>query len=508
MTDGSGGLGRRRFLQSASALGLGAGLGEWALVRAVTPARAAEMAVAPEMVRFRPEIEPVVRWIEETPPEQAFEVAIDRLKHGLSYRDLLAGLFLAGIRNIKPHPLGFKFHAVMVMNSAHLLGQTAAVEDRLLPMFWALDNFKNAQAQDVKEGDWALGPVEESRVPKPHAARAAFLSAMEAWDAEAADAAVAGLCRGSGAAGAMEPIWRMAVRDQRNIGHKPIFAMQSWRVLQTIGWPHAEPVLRSLAFGLLDLHGDDRKVPVGPYQANLENARKMRDDWQAGRPDAAATTSLLQTIRHATAEEASAEAFKRLNAGVSPDSLWDAVVLASSELLMQSPGIVAIHATTSANALHYIFHASGDDTTRKLALLQAVGWQPLYRGRAKPPAEPAIDRLEPLSPGAKGDEAIGAIFEAVSRDRKEAARKALGYLAAGGSTEAMFDAGRRLIFRKGRDSHDYKYGAAIWEECLLASDPKWHAPLTAAALFNFPGAKTPDSPLMDRARDAVKTVLG
>ena len=45
----------------------------------------------------------------------------------------------------------------------------------------------------------------------------------------------------------MEAFWRYAVRDQRDIGHKAIFAMQCWRTLQTIGWPHAEPVLRSLA---------------------------------------------------------------------------------------------------------------------------------------------------------------------------------------------------------------------------------------------------------------------
>jgi len=93
---------------------------------------------------------------------------------------------------------------------------------------------------------------------------------MEAWDEGAADAAVAGLCRGSGAAECMEPVWRMAVRDQRNIGHKPIFAAQSWRTLQAIGWEHAEPVLRSLTFGLLDLQGD-RPKPLGPYDANLEN---------------------------------------------------------------------------------------------------------------------------------------------------------------------------------------------------------------------------------------------
>ena len=66
--------------------------------------------------KFRPEIEPVVRLIEDTPRDRSLEVMIAQLKKGLSYKDLLAGLFLAGIRNIKPRPVGFKFHAVMVIN--------------------------------------------------------------------------------------------------------------------------------------------------------------------------------------------------------------------------------------------------------------------------------------------------------------------------------------------------------------------------------------------------------
>ena len=114
---------RRQFLQAASAMGLGAGLGPWEALRVITPASAEEARVNPEMVRFRPEIEPVVRWIEETPREQILEKAVAELKDGLSYRSLLSALFLAGIRNIKPRPVGFKFHAVMVINSAHLLGQ-------------------------------------------------------------------------------------------------------------------------------------------------------------------------------------------------------------------------------------------------------------------------------------------------------------------------------------------------------------------------------------------------
>ncbi len=130
-----GTLRRRQFLQSSTVLGL-AGLGAMEGLARVTPTRA-DMAVGPDAVRFRPEIEPVVRWIEETPRDRVFEVALAELKKGLSYRDLLSGLFLAGIRNIKPRPVGFKFHAVMVINSAHLLGQASAVDERLLPLFWA-----------------------------------------------------------------------------------------------------------------------------------------------------------------------------------------------------------------------------------------------------------------------------------------------------------------------------------------------------------------------------------
>jgi hypothetical protein len=330
---------------------------------------------------------------------------------------------------------------------------------------------------------------------------------MEAWDEGAADAAVAALCRSSGAAECMEPVWQMAVRDQRNIGHKPIFAAQSWRTLQAIGWEHAEPVLRSLTFGLLDLQGD-RPKPLGPYDANLENARKVRDDWQVGRADTGATKALLQTIRQASPEAASAEAAKMLNAGVAPGSLWDAVVLSGSEHMIRSPGIVAIHATTAANSLHYIFHASGDDLTRRLALLQAVGWQPLYRDRLKSAHPVEIDAMKHDEAVSHGDEAVGEIFTTINQDRAQAAAKTMAYLAGGGSAEHVFDAARRMIFHKGTDSHDYKYGAAIWEESRAVSEPRWNAPLVAAAMFNLPGAKTSDSPLMIRAREAVAKVMG
>jgi hypothetical protein len=503
------GLRRRRFLQIASAVGLGSELGPWDSLRLITPLHAEETQVKPDMVKFRPEIEPVVRLLEEVPRERALEVAIAQLKKGLSYKNLLAGLFLAGIRNIKPRPVGFKFHAVMVINSAHILGQSAAASERLLPMLWALDNFKASQAQDVEEGDWVLGPVDSSRLPKAHRAKDELVRAMEAWDASAADAAVTALCRGSGAAETMEPLWRAAVRDQRNIGHKAIFTAQSWRTLQAIGWEHAEPVLRSLVFGLLDLQGDSRPRPVGPYEANLENAGKIREEWRNGRDDPGATSALLQAIRQATPEAASTEAVRMLNDGVSAGSLWDAAVLASCELMMHKPDILALHATTSTNALHYAFTASGDDTTRRLALLQAIGWQPMFRGRTKLTDSEGIDvlKVNPDLAISSGDEAVGEIFTTVNEDRKKAAAKAQAYLGRGGSSDLIFDAARRMIFHKGAESHQYKYGAALAEEFLWSTEPKWRGQIAATSMFYLPGAKSPDSPLMNRAREAVAAVM-
>ena len=143
---------------------------------------------------------------------------------------------------------------------------------------------------------------------------------------------------------------------------------------------------------------------------------------------------------------------------------------------MRSPGIIALHAVTSANALHFIYGTSGDDTTRRLALLQAVGWIPLYRAVAKPPRPSRDRRPRRRRAEAAGEAAVGEIFETVSDNRSKAAEKVVGYLEKGGPAASSSPRRRRMIFHKGRDSHDYKYGAAAWEECLLASDPKWQRP--------------------------------
>jgi hypothetical protein len=242
---------RRQFLQTSTAtaaLGLG-GLG---FLDQLAPVSAAEAKLPTDRVRLHPDIEPLVRLLEETPRDRVIEEFASRVRRGTSYREVLAALQLAGVRSIQPRPVGFKFHAVLVVNSAHLASLNAPDSDRWLPIFWALDQFKGSQARNVQEGNWKMANVAEASVPAAHRAKAAFTEAMDNWDTAAADAAVAGLARSSGAQEVFELFARYGARDFRDIGHKAIYVANSWRTLQNIGWQHAEPVLRSLAYALLE----------------------------------------------------------------------------------------------------------------------------------------------------------------------------------------------------------------------------------------------------------------
>src|SRR5438477_4016229 len=170
---------RRQFLKTAAATGAAVGLGDLSFLSRLPRVSAQEARLDPKIVQFHPDIEPLVRFLEQTPRDRLLEEVGARIRHGLTYRELLAALLLAGVRNIQPRPVGFKFHAVLVVNSAHLASISSPDSDRWLPIFWALDYFKNAQAQDVREGDWTMTPVDESKVPSARKAKAAFREARE-----------------------------------------------------------------------------------------------------------------------------------------------------------------------------------------------------------------------------------------------------------------------------------------------------------------------------------------
>lgn len=494
---------RRSFLKAATTTGALVGLGELGFLSRLPRVSAAETKLDPKFVQFRPEIEPLVRLLEDTPRERLLEEVAARIKRGTTYREVLAALLLAGVRNIQPHPVGFKFHAVLVVNSAHLASQNSPEADRWLPIFWALDQFKSSQARDVEQGDWMLSAVDESAVPPADKVQRTFTEAMDSWDEAKADVATAGLARHIKPQEVFDLFCRYGARDFRDIGHKAIYAANSWRTLQNIGWQHSEPVLRSLAYALL-YHEESNPAKRDaeadrPGRRNQELLKKISANWQTGKPDADATKILLTTLREDSWKHASDRVVELLNRGVAVQSLWDAVFESAAELLMRKPGIATLHAVTSTNALHYAFQHTANDETRRFLLLQNAAFIPLFRARANPGKGILIDEFEPTAPKAADAAALEEIFADVSRDKLLAARKTLAWLTATGEAKPFTAAAQRLIYLKGTDSHDYKFSSAVLEDYSQLS-PKLRDRFLAASVFWLEGSGTPDSPLVARTR--------
>ncbi len=503
---------RRGFVAGTLTAGAAATLADFAFLQSLPRADAADAKTAANLVPLNADIEPLVRLIENTDRGKLLEAVADRIRGGTSYQQLLGALFLAGVRGIQPRPVGFKFHAVLVVNSAHLASLAATDNDRWLPLFWGLDNFKSSQAANKQQGDWHMAPVNEAKVPASHQAKRRFVEAMDDWNEEAADVAVASLVRSAGANEVIELFWRYGARDFRSIGHKAIYVANAWRALQAIGWRHAEPIMRSVAYALMSHEGDnpakrDDAADV-PFRDNLKRAGRIRAGWQRGTISSEATSDVLSNQRGATPAEACGQVVELLNKKIDPASVWDGLFLTAGELLMRQPGIVGLHCVTTVNALHYAYQASGNDETRRLMLLQAAAFLPMFhkamlgRGKLSDLRADKLEKGELAKDGSKED-AVKEVFRDVGSDRLAAAKKTLAVLEVPGLTaDVLMKEARRLIFAKGSDAHDYKFSSAALEDYYHVT-PAWRGRFLATSMFNLRGSGARDTGLLERTRAAL-----
>ncbi len=492
---------RRQFLKTCAATGALWGMGDFGLHPNIPSLSAAESRIPADLVQFSPEIEPMVRLLEETPRSRLLEEVAYRIKTGTRYREVLAALFLAGVRNIQPRPVGFKFHAVLVVNSAHLASLNSPDSDRWLPIFWALDYFKSSQARDLLQGDWALSSVDQANLPPSTQAKGLFMEAMDQWDEAKTDVAITALARSASERELFNLFCRYGARDFRDIGHKAIYVANGWRTLHTIGWQHAEPVLRSLAYALLER---GRSNPAEneyeadlPGRSNLMALKQIRPGWHQGETKPEATGDLLNVLRQGNWQDASGKVIELLNGGIDPQSIWDGLFQHAAEMMMRQPGIVSLHACTSTNAMHFLYKKATNDEMRRFLILQNAAFLTLFRRAGGVGDGISIENFN----AAEGQPRLEDIFGSIGKNRLEAARKALAFLQQSGDPRSFVEAAQRMIYLKGRDSHDYKFSSAMLEDFHHLS-PGLQARFLSALVFWLDGSDRPDNRLVARTRAA------
>lgn len=495
---------RRSFLSASAAT---SAIGTLGVQTSWLPnVQASELQVPNGMVQFRPEIEPLVRLLEDTPRQSIVDTVLAKIKDGVSYRELLAALFLAGIRNVQPRPaVGFKFHSVLVVHAAHQASMAATDQQRWLPLLWSIDYFKSAQATDISEGDWTMAAVDETRLPEPSQAYAKLDEAMAQWDAEKADAAAAAAARVLSTSSLLDLLAKHAARDFRSIGHKSIYVAGAFRTLSVIGWEHAEPVIRSLAYAILNHVGEDnpanRDAEVDRAgRANWELVPSIAKNWGFGKRDPQATLRALEGLRTTSPTGASLMVKEMLNNGVHPSSIYDAIFLASSELVTRQPAIVPLHAVTTSNAMHYLFQNVKDESIRLWLLLQNASFLAHFRDAAKARGDLQEGRIEVFRESLQNSHTtvdIPTIFDSIRANRKQAAEQTLQFLSGGGSAVDLVRKSREFVFLKGTDSHDYKFSSACLEDYQFIA-PEWRDLYLAGCTYLLHGNSEKTTPLAKR----------
>jgi hypothetical protein len=480
-------------------------------------------SAAADRVRFAQGVEPLVRLIEETPRERCVPALVEELRQGLSYRRFLAAVFFAAVRRQNSHHQMYKIHSV---NQVCI---DLPTEERILPLFWAMDSYKAIQ----ERSEPAPPPLPELKGPLPSADKAVaeFHDAMQRADVDRAERALVALVRSQGARQVLESLWPYACCNGNYGGHRAIAAANACRAVDTIGWHQAEPVLRFL---VREWEGakEDTFFPLNRARVD-KHLEQLPAGWTGGAADRAATLELFTVMREGKGDQAACDLVcQQLRAGVGARAIWDAVFLATAELLVRFDsgwGLASrpLHSNTSTNARHFIFQASGSPRTRLLVLLQAVAWV-AHNTRAhvgKDLRDIRLTDLPAASVPAKTEDAVTEIFALLPNRHYYWDDKAKKAVLTYGKREAADEACRKVfVLTKDRpetipafaqaarswlcrkasgDSHDYKILAAMLENADVVS-PEWRPHLLAAAVHYFHGNQSIDYPAVQQAREALQ----
>ena len=183
----------------------------------------------------------LVRLLIDTPRGSLLEALAARIRAGLMPAGLLRALAIAACREVSPYPdVGFKYHAVMMLQAVQL-SMAALPPGRVwLPLLWSADYFKAASAQEDRVRPWPMPAVYEPSITPE---LPVLVDALTSWDRDRADRATAAQWAGpkkvADVTAAEAPLWARR-RTTRMVSHAhysaaPALALNCTRVAKAVG---------------------------------------------------------------------------------------------------------------------------------------------------------------------------------------------------------------------------------------------------------------------------------
>jgi hypothetical protein len=300
----------------------------------LAPAFAAD---APDTLDFG-SLEPLVRFMQETPTDKLLAAVVAKLKSGIELRDLVAAGALANARTFGGEDY-IGFHTMMALAPSLHMARELPEALQPLPVFKVL--YRNTNRIQEKGGrkEEVLHAIKAAPPAQGRIGAESVRDAVHRQAMDEAEGIFAGIAR-SGANDALDQLL-YTVQEHTEV-HRVVLPYRAWDLLDLIGKEHAHTLLRQSVRYCVKAeswpHNTTMDQPRALLPKLLEEhklldrspgTRLAEDQW---------VDQFSQTIFKATPEQAAEAAAAALAEGFSPAHIGESISLAANQLVLRDEG--------------------------------------------------------------------------------------------------------------------------------------------------------------------------
>jgi hypothetical protein len=475
----------------------------------------------PKRIRYPDTIEPLVEFIEETPPSEIVDRTLEKLRAGVPIRTMLTASALAVTRSsdLPPGHHGGPLHPLAGLYAVSKLAERLEGEEQFVPVLqhvalsnkhindpatspFALLEFKPLDAEGgamTAEEDLAAdgsGDVTHGRGVE--ATKEAFLKSVNRGESNKADHYFQWLWQNVPAIEAFDLLMSVAIPKNALDDHYFLFPGYLWRGLDLIGHEHLSVLMRP-AVRYVARFPSQRVIPEvdGIIEKYDLLGRVMRQ--RSGDDETAVIGGVGEAIGHCDSYNQIPEILaKALSEGLSLEGAGEALSIGAAGLFLRSltGNPMDVHLHTSANLRRYLLRLDGLSPKNKLLILLLWHTGPEVKStqyRMMPAPQPDMAAVAAL-PHRSQDDLLDTITQSIYHqpptdwskvsnlgqmravpEVRETVNLAQQYVQFGYSAEALMKRlGEIVCHDSFTEMHAFKHHQAIVEEFYATREPwRW-----------------------------------
>lgn len=371
-----------------------------------------------QRIQYSENLEPLVRFIEDTPPTEILDQTLAKLRAGVPMTTMLTASALAVTRSsdLPPGHHGGPLHPVAGLHAVSKLAHRLDGEYRFMPVLQHVA-LSNKHIHHPEMGPYTLLEFKPLDAGGVEATKAAFLHSCTRGETNKADHFFLWLWQNIPAIEAFDLLMSVAIPKNVLDDHYFIYPAFTWRALESIGREHTAVLMRPAVRYVARFPKAPSSPEIERLIPDLDLLNKVTRQ-KTGDDETAAIGALGEAIR--STEDFGSIPVMLANAlaeGLSLDGTAEAMSIGAAGLFMRSltGNPMDVHLHTSANLRRYLVGLEGFSLKNKI--LSILFWHtgPEVKStqrRMEPPPQPNPEVIAAL-PWKSEDDLLNAVCQSI-----------------------------------------------------------------------------------------------